>query len=593
MSLKKNLIRTALGKEPADLIIKNGNLVNVHSGEIYKTDIAVRDGLIASIGPVPEGAFGQKTQIIDAEGRYLAPGFIDAHIHIESSMLTYTAFAKAVVVRGTTAVVSDLMEVTIVSGVPGLKALLKEAESAPVKLFYPIPSFMGEEEAAYQTTGSLLLPNLIEELILLPQAIGLAEVLYPPILAEDENSARNLALAEKYGKTAEGHAPALLGEALNAYAGTGIRSDHESTNKEEALAKLRAGLRILIREGSASSDLQDVIRILTEENVDTRYISFISDDIDALHIQDFGHQDHKVRLAVQTGVSPVKAIQMVTINPAESLKLDGTRGSILPGKVADIVILSSLKDCRVEKVIIDGQLIVDEKDGQAVLQKSYPPPLYEDVLLNTVRLVASVRGADLLIEAPEKSLAKVHVIGISGANLLADALEADLPVVDDVIRADIPGDVLHIACVERYGKNGNIGKSFVRGVGLKAGAIALSVGHDHHNITVVGTNGADMAAAVNRVAALNGGIVYVRDNTVVSEIALPVAGLLSLKNGDQVADDLRRLIAILKENGCLLPSPNVTLSFVTLIFIPFLAITDKGLFDVLKFRIIDPVISAV
>jgi adenine deaminase len=591
MGLNASLVRTALGKEPADLIVRGGELVNVHSGQIYKSDIAVRDGRVASVGPVPETAEGPNTRVVDATGFFVAPGFIDAHIHIESSMLTYAEFAKAVVRRGTTAVASDLMEVTIVSGLPGLKALLAESKNTPVKLYYPVPSFMGEDESAFHTTGSTLSPDLIEELLDLPEATGLAEVLFPPILAESEESAHALALAETRGKTAEGHAPALTGAELNAYASCGIRSDHESTNKEEALAKLRAGLRVLIREGSASSDLRDAIRAVTEDGADARYVSLVSDDIDALHIKDFGHQDHKVRLAIAAGMRPIEAIRAVTINPAENLKIDGERGSIVPGKVADLVLLSSLTDCRVSKVVVAGELVVDEKDGETVLTKNFAAPAYDRTLLHTVRLLKPVAAADMLIAAEGARSARVRVIDVSGDSLLTFASEADLPVVRGVIGADVARDVLPIACVERYGKHGGMGRSFVRGVGLKAGALALSVGHDHHNITVVGTNGGDMAAAVNRTAELQGGIVYVKDGAVSAEIPLPVCGLLSPDSADSVAEALRALIRVLAENGCRLPSPNVTLSFITLIFIPELAITDLGLFDVRRFSLVDPVVS--
>ncbi|GHU50179.1 adenine deaminase [Clostridia bacterium] len=591
MGFNTNLIRTALGKEPADLIIRGGKLVNVHSGQIYETDIAVRDGRIASIGPLPEGTAGPDTHIIEGTGFYVAPGFIDAHIHIESSMLTYTEFSKAVVCRGTTAVASDLMEVTIVSGIPGLKELLKEAQNTAVRLYYPVPSFMGEDESAFHTTGSTLMPEMIEELMNLPEATGLAEVLCPPILAESEASRKVLSIAEARGKTAEGHAPALMGAELNAYASCGIRSDHESTHKDEALAKLRAGLRVYIREGSASSDLREALRAVTEDGADTRYISLISDDIDALHIKDFGHQDNKVRLAIQAGVNPIDAIRMVTINPAESLKIDHECGSLVPGKLADIVMLTSLEDCRVSKVFSSGILIAEEQNGSPVLIREIPTPSYDSRLLDTVKLMKPVYASDLLLTAPGAKSAKVHVIGASGRSLLTESLNADLSISDTVIGADPHRDILHIACVERYGKHGCVGKSFIKGIGLKAGAIAISVGHDHHNITVVGTNGEDMAIAVNHVSELHGGIVYCKEGAILSEIPLPVCGLLSLESADSVAESLRGLIRILAKNGCLLPSPNVTLSFISLIFIPDLAITDLGLFDVKKFAIIDPVIS--
>ena len=584
--MDNELIQVALGQKPADIVIKNGKLVNVITHEVYETEIAIANGKIASIGPVPAGAVGPDTQVIDAKGMYLAPGFMDAHIHIESSMLSYTEFAKMVVKHGTTAVATDLMEVTIVSGVEGMKEVLAESKNTPVKLYYPVPAFM--EENGLQTTGSTLHPEMIDQLIQLPEAVGLAEVLAPPILAGSPASAHMLELAKKYHKTAEGHAPAVMGEALNAYVGAGVTSDHESTNKEEALAKLRSGLHVLMREGSASTDLRPCLKAITEEHVDTRYCSMVSDDIDALHISRKGHLDNKVRIAVEEGVDPVTAIQMVTINPAENFHLQDQLGSITPGKIADIVFLSSLEKCSVEKVIANGELVVDDRK----LTKELPAPNYSNLLRGTVKLAHKIAGDDLVLKVdPKYTTAKVHVIGASHDTLLTDALEADLPVENGVVQPDVDNDVLRIACVERYGKNGSVGKSFIKNFGLKSGAIAISVGHDHHNITVVGTEAEDMAFAVNRVAELQGGLVLVKDGKVLSEIPLPICGLLSDLDGETVANKLEEMIAVLRTLGCEVPSPNITLSFITLIFIPCFGITDQGLFDVREFKIIDPVIE--
>jgi adenine deaminase len=580
------LIQVALGKKPADIVIKNGKLVNVLSHEIYETEISIAKGKIASIGDIPAGAIGPDTKVIDAKGMYLAPGFLDAHIHIESSMLSYTEFAKMVVKHGTTAVATDLMEVTIVSGIDGMKEVLAESKNTPVKLYYPIPAFM--EENGIQTTGSTLYTSMLDDLVKLPEAVGLAEVLYPPILAGSPASAHMLELAKTNHISAEGHAPALMGAELNAYVGAGVTSDHESTNKEEALAKLRAGLHVLMREGSASTDLRPCLRAITEEKVDTRYCSMVSDDIDALHISRKGHLDNKVRIAVEEGVDPITAIQMVTINPAENFHIQDQVGSITAGKIADIVFLSSLEECRVESVIANGELVVENGN----LIKEMPAPNYSDLLRGTVKLSKKITGEDLVLKVdPKYTTAKVHVIGAQHDTLLTDALEADLPVVDGVIQPDLANDVLYISCVERYGKNGSIGKSFIKNFGLKSGAIAISVGHDHHNISVVGVDPEDMAAAVNRIEELQGGLVLVNEGKVLAEIPLPICGLLSDLDGETVADKLEEMINILRTLGCEVPSPNITLSFITLIFIPCFGITDQGLFDVREFKIIDPIIS--
>jgi adenine deaminase len=583
--MDKRLIAVACGKEAADLVIKNGLLINVHSAEVYEADVAIVGSRIAAVGQLPEAACGVDTQIVDAKGKYLAPGFIDAHIHIESSMLSYSEFAKMVVKRGTTAVATDLMEVTIVSGVEGMMEVLAEAEGTPVKLYYVVPAFM--EESGLQTTGSTLKTDMMEELIQLPQAIGLAEVLAPPILAGSDASAKILELAKKYKKTAEGHAPALYDGPLNAIASAGVNSDHESTNKEEALQKLRAGLRVLMREGSASTDLRPCLKIITDNNVDARHCCMVSDDIDALHIKDRGHLDNKVRIAIEEGVDPVTAIQMVTLNPAESFRIDGECGSISPGKYADIVLLSSLEKCQVDSVVAKGQLVVADKKVVHEFSKFE----YSDKLRDTVHL-PKVTGDDLLIKVDKSACtAKAHVIGASPISLLTESLVVDLPVVNGVVQADLDEDIIHIACVERYGKNGSIGKSFVKNFGLKSGAVAISVAHDHHNVMVVGVDKDDMALAVNRIQDLEGGLVYVDKGKVIEELALPICGLLADEDGDIVAEKLRAITKAMSERGCTVPSPNVTLSFISLIFIPELAITDQGLFDVASFSIIEPVIS--
>lgn len=585
--MNNKVIDAALGKAHADMVILNGKLVNVITREVYDADIAIADKVIAATGSLEEGVIGPDTKIIDAKGKYLAPGFIDAHIHFESSMLTYTEFSKMVLSHGTTAVATDLMEIAIVSGKEGIEEIFDEAEASPVKLLYPVPSFMGEE-GDLQTIGAPLKAEMIEELLKRPQAVGLAEVLYPPILAKSPESKHVLDLAAKLGKTAEGHAPALYGAPLNAYISAGIRSDHESTNKEEAIEKLRRGLRVLIREGCAAADLEEVIKIITEEHVDSRHCAMVSDDIDMLHIYEKGHLDHKVRMAVKAGMEPLEALQLVTINPAESLKVDDRYGSIAPGKCADIVFLTDLEECDVDSVVAGGELVV--KDKKVIC--SLKAPAYSEHLLNTVKLSKEIRAEDLTIktELPAKE-AVVRVIGANSTSLLTDDLQAVLPVVDGVVRADIDKDILYISCIERYGKNGNIGKAFIKGFGLSSGTMATSVGHDHHNITVVGSDARDMAIAVNRIEELNGGIIIVDKGEIIYELPLPICGLLSDKDGVECAAVLKEMQEDLKNRGCGMQSPFMTLAFITLIYIPMYGITDRGLVDVLKSEVVETVIS--
>ncbi len=585
--MNNHVIDVALGNAPADMVIKNGRLLNVHTGEIYETEIAIADKVIAAVGSLGEKTIGENTKVIDAQGKIMTPGFIDAHIHFESSMLSFTEFSRMLVKHGTTAVATDLMEIAIVAGEEGINNVLRESEGLPVKLLQPIPAFMSEE-GELQTIGAALYPEMIEKLIKGPHAVGLAEVLYPPIINKSPLSAWMLELAEKYGKTAEGHAPELYGAQLNAYASTGIRSDHESTNKEEALGKLRAGLRVLIREGSAAQDLDAVIKMITENHVDTRHCALVSDDIDMLHIYEKGHLDYKVRKAIKDGVNPINAIQMVTLNPAESLKIDSKYGSIAPGKCADIVFLSDLENCVVDGVISNGEVVVE--NGETVYE--FKKPEYTSVMLNTVKLSKVITGDDLVLTTDKNAKkAKVRVIGAQPTSLLTDALEADLDVVDGVIQPDVTNDILRIATVERYGKGGSIGKSFIKGFKISKGAIATSMGHDHHNITVVGSDANDMAVAVNRIKELNGGLIIAEDGKVKYELPLPICGLLTDLSGEESALILKKMQDDLRAKGCQMDSPYMTLAFITLIFIPFYGITDKGLVDVINGKVIDPIIS--
>ncbi|SCW72811.1 Adenine deaminase [Paenibacillus tianmuensis] len=582
-----HVIDVALGKQPADVVIKNGKLVNVLTKEIYLADIAIADGVIAATGELAPGCIGEKTKVIDAKGKYLAPGFIDAHIHFESSMLSFTEFNRVVLTKGTTAVASDVMEVSIVSGYKAIKEVLKEAEGLPVKLLNPILGFTQEDETV-QTVGATMDSDVLDELISMPSAIGFAETTPHTVLSKNPMFVRIKELADKYKKTLEGHAPELRGPELNAYASVGIRSDHECVAADEELDKLRHGIRVLIREGSAAKDLKACIKVITENQVDPRYCSIVSDDIDMHYILTNGHLDHKVRMVVQEGVDPVVALQMVTINPAESLKVDDRYGSIAPGKCADVVFLSDLENCTVVDVVANGELVVE--NGKVIYE--FKPYDYPDFMRNTVHLPKKMTADDLVLRVDNaKSSAKVRVIGTHGHTLLSDALEAELSVEDGVIKPDVTNDILHVACIERYGKNGSIGRAFVKGFGFKRGAVATSVGHDHHNVTAIGADANDMAMAINRLGELGGGIVVVNEGKVLYELALPICGLLCTQDGIESAKVLAAMQNYLAEIGCQMESPMLSLSFVTLT-IPSYAITDQGLIDVAALKPVDPIISS-
>ena len=395
------------------------------------------------------------------------------------------------------------------------------------------------------------------EMISTDHAVGFAELM-PDFILQRSGQARQLwNLARQYGKTLEGHCPGLSDPELSAYASVGIRSDHECVTREEAREKLRHGLHLLIREGSAS------------------------------HIFTYGHMDHKVRMAVKAGVDPVTAIQMVTINPAESLKIDDRYGSLTPGKCADIVILTDLSACSVRDVIANGTVVV----SNGKVDYAFDDFRYAPFMENTVHLQKPVTAEDLRITAPAKTTkARVRVMQVSGRSLYSEAKEAVLPVIDGGICCNEETDVMYAACVERYGKNGGIGKAFISGFGFTRSSIASSVGHDHHNITVIGKNLEDKALCVNRIAETGGGLVIAEKGEIIFELPLPICGLLATMDGEEAAVRLSGMQKYLREQGCGMMSPFMSLSFTTLP-IPDYAITDKGLIEVKTLSIRDPVLE--
>ena len=425
------------------------------------------------------------------------------------------------------------------------------------------------------------------EMISTDHAVGFAELM-PDFILQRSGQARQLwNLARQYGKTLEGHCPGLSDPELSAYASVGIRSDHECVTKEEAREKLRHGLHLLIREGSASQDLEECIKVITEDGMDDRYCSLVSDDIDMEHILTYGHMDHKVRMAVKAGVDPVTAIRMVTINPAESLKIDDRYGSLTPGKCADIVILTDLSACSVRDVISNGAVAVSNGKVDYAFDEFRYAPFME----NTVHLLKPVTAEDFRIKAPAGTTkARVRVMQVSGRSLYSEAKEAVLPVIDGEICCNEETDVMHAACVERYGKNGGIGKAFISGFGFTRSSIASSVGHDHHNITVIGKNLEDMALCVNRIAETGGGLVIAEKGEIIFELPLPICGLLATMDGEEAAVRLSGMQKYLREQGCWMMSPFMSLTFTTLP-IPAYAITDKGLIEVKTSSIRDPVLE--
>ncbi|RCV63731.1 adenine deaminase [Methanophagales archaeon] len=558
------LVDIALGEQKADLVLKNVNLVNVYSGEIYETDIAIAHGLIAGLGRY------KGREEIDAHDNYAVPGLIDGHTHIEMSMLSVREFAKAVVPRGTTAVVADPHEIANVLGIAGISALLDDARTTALKVFCMAPSCVPSTDPSLglETAGAMIDHTEIRKLLRTDGIIGLAEVMnYVGVIAKEKEVLDKMELAKLLKMPVDGHAPSLSGKELNAYIISGAGSDHENTTYAESHEKLRLGMRVMVREGSVAKNLKSIAPLL--RTVDTRNCMLVTDgDRTPLDLNDEGYLDHVLRRATEEGIDPVKAVQMCTINPAQWFKLDAEIGGIAPGKIADIVLLNNLDTFEVDKVLVNGKF-----DFAPPSEYSFNYPQYRE----SVRIM-QVQPADFVIE--QECATKARIIGLIEGELLTDEL------VESISGIDIARDILEIGVIERHHYSGNIGLGFVKGFGLNTGAIASTIAHDSHNIVVIGTNEEDMARACNRLKAIGGGIVLCNGKTVTNELELPIAGLMSDKGLDYVMRKQKDMDDFISVMGCKLPAPIITMSFLALPVIPKLKITDKGLVDVTKREIV-------
>lgn len=587
--MNKDLLAVAGGRKPADLVVQNGKIVNVYSGEIYDGGVAVSGGQIAAVGDVAY-TVGPDTRIIDAGGNYITPGFIDGHIHPESSSLSIRPFAEIMLKHGTTVIMTDLHEVGVVGGLEAIEAVLDEAAVTDLKLYFVVPSHV-PFSPFLETSGGKFNTEIIEKALKRPDAVGLSEIVGPYVLAGFPDLLQSMDVAVSMpGKTLQGHLPDMSGPAMNECLAAGVSTDHESLSAKDALERLRGGCNLMIREGSAARGLADCIKPIIEQKLDTSRVSIVTDDLHTIDAVDRGHLDDAVRVALNAGLDFIKAIQMVSLNAARAFELDQEIGGLAPGKRADINITTGPEDFKVKTVIAGGKLVTEDEK----LLVSYPVADHKPCLLNTMKLKNPITADSFKYYAPEGAKrVKVQVMDTLPWIPITQGREVELPVVDGVIRCDVDQDVLYIAQVERYGINGNIGKAFMGGFNLKRGAIASSVGHDNHNIIVLGTNFEDMAVAVNRVVELSGGQVAVDGGEVVAEVAYPVCGLLSDLSAEELAAEKKTLIAKIHEMGSNIPIPFMFLSFICLAALPMYAITDHGFIDVLTQQIIDPVLEVL
>ena len=557
------LIAAARGDRPVDRVFENARVVNVYSGEIESRHIAVADGYIAGFGDY------EAKERIDLANRYVLPGFIDAHVHIESSMVAVSEFVRAVLPLGTTTVVADPHEIANVLGLSGIEYMLQEGKKQPMNVFFTLPSCV--PATAMETAGAELDAEALAPFMSSARVPALGEMMnFPGLIHGDPQVLEKLALARNAGKPVDGHAPGLSGKSLNAYLSAGISSDHECTTLEEGREKLSCGMYIMIREGTAAKNLDELLPMVNPLNA--HQMMWCTDDRHPDDICRHGHIDEILRRAIHAGLPPVIAIRMATLNPARYFRLPRI-GAIAPGMRADMVVTSDLNALAPERVYAGGRLAAEDGKMHPDIQIPVPAPCPSAIVVDPDRL-------DFQMPAGTK---KVRVIEIIPDQLITRQQIVSIRPESGLALADPASDILKIAVVERHQGTGNIGKGFVKGFGLKQGAIASSVAHDSHNIVVVGTNDADMGAAVRHVVEMGGGLCAVKDQSVKASLALPIAGLMATESLDAVRDQMARLIRAAHDLGSNLSDPFMTLSFLALPVIPELKITDKGLFDVAQF----------
>ncbi len=563
----ENIIKVAKGEIEADLVIKNANIVNVLSEEIHKSDVAIVGDVIAGIG---EGYKGKKE--IDAEGKYLSPSFIDGHVHIESSMLLPSEFAKAVVPTGTTTLIIDPHEISNVFGLHGISFMREAVQNLPIDVYTMLPSCVPATQS--ETSGFELNSYDLSLLIDSDWVLGVAEMMnYPGVLNLDKNVMSKILLAQSKNKRIDGHAPYLSGKDLCAYIAAGITSDHECTTPDEATEKLRLGMYLMIREGSAAKDLDALLPLLKTTN--TRKCIFVTDD---RHPSDLvSHINNMVKKTVDYGINPIKAIQMASLNTAEYFKIQNL-GAIAPGYKANLVILPDFSSFKPDMVIKSGEVVAVEGKLTKDISKNELPTLRGSVNVKWIEY------SDFKIPA-KADIAKT--IEIIPNQLVTKAIDSKIKVVEGFAEANVEEDILKIVVIERHKASGNIGKGFVKGFGLKEGAIASTVAHDSHNMVIVGTNDEDMYKAAVELVKSQGGKVIVNKGQVVTKLPLPIAGLMSYDTFENVIVKCKELKQSAKNLGSKIEDPFMTMAFLSLSVIPELKITDKGVFDVNQNRFVD------
>ncbi len=561
----KELISVAKGETPADLLLKNARIVNTFIGEIEQADVAIYGDRIAGVGN-----YDKAREIIDLQGGFLAPGLINGHTHIESSMLHPARYAQAVVPRGTLAVVTDLHEIANVCGSKGIKFVTDLARKLPLDMLFMAPSCVPATHL--ETAGARISSKEVKRILAHPNIIGLGEMMnFPGVVSGDEEVLKKISASK--AKVIDGHAPGLAGKELNAYLSAGIRSDHESTTLEEGKEKLRRGMYLMIREGSSEKNLDALLPLVTDNTYKRCF--FVVDDRNCSDLLWEGDIDAVVRKAIERGLEPVRAIQMATINAAEYFRLHD-RGGIGPGYIANLITITDLAKLEIDMVFYQGKLVA--KQGKPLF---LPPPITLE-LRNTVRIKSPTAKSLRIAAAGETH----PVIEIVPGQIVTKKVMEKMKVVEGAVMPDVERDILKLVVVERHRVSGNIGVGLVKGFGLKKGALASSVAHDSHNIIAVGANDLDILKAIEEINRLQGGLVVCANLEILASLPLPIAGLLSPEPLDVVVSQYEVVEKTAASLGNLPPAPFAILSFVALPVIPELRLTDLGLVDVAEFKLI-------
>lgn len=580
--VSRTLSAVAGGAVPAELVITNARLVNVCTHEIQENiSVAVAEGRIAMVGDCSH-CIGPDTKVIDAEGQYLAPGFLDGHIHVESSMMGVGAYAKAVIPHGTVGIYMDPHEICNVLGLDGVKCMLEDAKRTPLKAMLTTPSCV-PAVPGFEDTGSFIGPAEVAETMNWKECVGLGEMMnFPGILSSSEHAHGITGETLKAGKIVTGHySMPETGKGLNAYIASGVRCCHESTRAEDTLEKMRLGMYAMLREGSAWHDLKEVAKSITQHEVDTRFATLISDDTHPHTLQAQGHLDHIMRRALEEGIDAITAIQMVTINCAQCFQMDHDFGSITPGKCADMVLIGDLDKINVTKVWIDGDLVAE--NGQMTME--FAPYSYPDWATHSMHVGETITADTFKIPASADQVT-VRAIEVIPAKVGSIERHVTLQAKDGYLESDPSQDVLKTVVFERHHETGKKGFGFVKGFGITNGAMASTVAHDAHNLLVIGTNDADMALAANTLIQCGGGMVAVQDGKVLGVVPLPIAGLMNDKPLEEMSQMVENLEQAWAKIGCTMPSPFMTMALIALACLPELRLTNRGLVDCTTFQFV-------